>query len=313
MDTKSDISELKAQAAGEKSKGEWVFTALALVTMALWGSLFAFVKLGYRAFGIDTSSTADIIMFAALRFTVCGAVMCITAATSGAVLEQPQGKSILHLTLVGFFAIVLHYAFLYVGLTMTDSSKTALIKQIAPLIYACFSFLFVKSERFSVNKIIGALLGFCGIIAINFGNRLSSFAKGDYLILAASECSDVSMMLSERASGNSPFWVTGISQLSGGIIMLIAAKVMGAGLPQFTVRSTTVFLYICAASIAGYTIFYYVQRKIKLSVLSVIKFAEPLFACIFGAVLLGEDILKVQYLAAFVLISLSVMLANRNR
>ena len=313
MNTKSEISGKQGQTVCEKSKGTAVFTVLALVTMALWGSLFAFVKLGYIAFGIDTSSVSDIIMFAALRFTVCGSIMCIAAAISGSKLEKPQGKSIMLLTLVGFFAIVLHYAFLYIGLTMTDSSKTALLKQIAPLIYACFSFLFVKSEKFSVHKIIGALLGFCGIVAINLGNSFSAFARGDFLILAASVCSVVSMMLSERASGNSPFWVTGISQLSGGIIMLVAAKVMGAGLPRFTAQSTPVFIYICAASIAGYTIFYYVQRKIKLSVLSVIKFAEPLFACVFGALLLGEDILKVQYLAAFVLISLSVMLANRNR
>lgn len=295
-----------------KRTGNAVYTFLALIVMALWGSLFACVKLGYRTFGIDTSSVADIIMFASMRFTVCGAVMCFAAAVSRAKLEKPVGKNVLRLVFVGIFAIVLHYAFLYVGLTMTDSSKTALLKQTGPLLYACFAFLFVKSEKFSVYKIIAALVGFCGIVAINFGNPLSSFAVGDLLILAASVCSVISMMLSERSSGNSPVWITGISQLSGGIIMLAAAKVMGAEAPSFTAGSTPIFVYICAASITGYTLFYFVQRKIKLSTLSVIKFSEPLFACVFGAVLLGEDILKLRYLVAFVLITASILLARRD-
>jgi len=45
--------------------------------------------------------------------------------------------------------------------------------------------------------------------------------------------------------------------------------------------------------------------------LFIIKFTEPLIACVFGAVLLGEDILKIQYLVAFVLITAGILLGNR--
>jgi len=44
----------------------------------------------------------------------------------------------------------------------------------------------------------------------------------------------------------------------------------------------------------------------------IIKFAEPLFACVFSAMLLGEDIFKIQYLVAFVLISLGIVLGNKS-
>lgn len=43
----------------------------ALFVMLLWGALFPLVKLGYRAFALET--TGDILLFAGLRFTVCGA------------------------------------------------------------------------------------------------------------------------------------------------------------------------------------------------------------------------------------------------
>ncbi|MBQ8742298.1 MAG: hypothetical protein IJZ03_02890 [Clostridia bacterium] len=50
---------------------------LSLLVMALWGSLFPCVKIGYAAFNINANSVADILMFAAMRFAICGALVCI--------------------------------------------------------------------------------------------------------------------------------------------------------------------------------------------------------------------------------------------
>ena len=41
-----------------------------------------------------------------------------------------------------------------------------------------------------------------------------------------------------------------------------------------------------------------------------IKFAEPVFACVFGAICLGENIFRVQYLLAFVLICSGIMIGQ---
>ena len=46
---------------------------LSIIVMALWGSLFPFVKIGYKAFELDTSFIPNLILFAGLRFLVCGA------------------------------------------------------------------------------------------------------------------------------------------------------------------------------------------------------------------------------------------------
>ena len=45
----------------------------------------------------------------------------------------------------------------------------------------------------------------------------------------------------------------------------------------------------------------------------IIKFAEPLFACIFGAILLKENIFQWQYLIAFVLISAGIVFGNKTK
>lgn len=298
------------------TKHRHVFTNIIfpLITMMLWGSLFPCIKIGYKVFDIDTDSVADILMFAALRFCVCGAIVCIIAYFSKSEIANPKFRSILNVCIIGIFAIVLHYGFTYVGLSKTDSSKTAILKQLAPLLFACFSFLFVKGEKFSVTKIVGASVGFCGIIAINTGTSFHGFSTGDILIISASVCTVISMIISGKsAKGTSAFWITGISQLFGGAVLLIASQIMGGKMPVFTLKSAAVFAYICTASIIGYTLFYYVQRTAELSRLFIIKFAEPLFACLFGAILLGENIFKLQYIIAFVLISTGIVLGNSKK
>ncbi|MBO5737450.1 MAG: hypothetical protein J6S04_06540 [Clostridia bacterium] len=46
---------------------------------------------------------------------------------------------------------------------------------------------------------------------------------------------------------------------------------------------------------------------------SILMFAEPLFACIFSAILLKEDIFQWQYLIAFILISAGIALGNKRK
>ena len=214
--------------------------------------------------------------------------------------------------LIGLFSIILHYAFTYIGLSSTDSSKTALIKQLGSLIYVCFAFLFFKNETYSIWKIIGAIVGFLGIVAINFNPDGISFSLGDILIILASVCTVVASILSKKTlESNSPFLITGISQFSGGVVLLLVSLVLGADFLNFNIKSFLVFAYICTASMIAYLLWNHILKTSELSNMFIIKFAEPMFACIFGAILLNENIFKWQYLIAFLLISAGIVLGNK--
>ena len=285
---------------------------LSLLVMALWGSLFPCIKLGYKAFAIESSDIPSILVFAGTRFTICGVIICAIAFIKKDKIAEPKKHSIGIIVLAGLFTIIFHYAFLYIGISTTDSSKTALIKQLGSLLYVCFAFLFIKGETFSIWKIVGAIVGFLGIIAINFNPDGISFSLGDILIVLASVCTVAGNIFTKKiASNNSPFWITGISQLAGGIILTIIALIMGADFLTFNWRAFGVFAYICSASMAGYILWNYILKTSDLSNMFIIKFAEPLFACVFGAILLQENIFQWQYLIAFILISAGIMLGNK--
>lgn len=194
-----------------KRKSLW----LALLTMLLWGSLFPTVKLGFSAYNV--TSTADILLFAGIRFLICGVIISVFAAIKDKGSYAPVKGSLLPILLSGVFAIILHYSLTYMGLELTESSKTALIKQIGALLYVCFSFVFIKEDRPTVQKIVAALIGFLGIAALNVTSEGISFSIGDVLILGASFCTVFSNVISKKVFRTvDPITATGVSQLFGG-------------------------------------------------------------------------------------------------
>ena len=283
---------------------------LAVLVMFLWGSLFPTVKLGYKAYGIQT--TGDILFFAGVRFIICGGVICLYSLVQNKENFRPVKNSFCPILLSGLFAIILHYSFTYTGLQLTDSSKTAILKQVGALFYVCFSSLFFKDDRLTIRKLVGVLLGFAGIIAINISAEGVVFQLGDALIIAASFCTVFSNVISKKVFQKvEPITATGCSQLFGGIVLLCIGKFLGGKMTFIFDQTALILVYICLASIFGYCIWFTIVKSGELSKLFIIKFAEPVFATVCGAVLLHENIFRVQYMVAFVLIALGIYVSQR--
>lgn len=282
---------------------------LALLVMLLWGSLFPMVKLGFSAFAVV--STGDILFFAGLRFVICGAVITVFAFVKDKKSFAPCRRSLLPLLCSGLFAIVLHYACTYLGLSLTESGKTAILKQVAALLYVLASPLFFREDKITAGKVIGALLGFLGVIAMNWSAGSIHFGLGEVLILLASVCTVASNVISKRLFEKvDPITATGCSQFFGGAVLLIVGTAMGGGVKLANSAAIPIFIYILAASIVSYCLWYTIVKTGSLSSLFVIKFAEPLFSCILGAVILGENIFDLRYLFAFLLIGGGITVAN---
>jgi len=278
--------------------------------MLLWGSLFPMVKLGFSAYGVE--GVADLLLFAGIRFIICGGVLSLFAALRDKKSFRSVRHALVPVLFSGVFSIVLHYGFTYTGLEWTDSSKTALIKQIGVLFYVCFSFLFIKEDKPSVKKTVAVLFGFFGIAVLNVSTEGFSFSLGELLILCASFCTVFSNVISKRVFQRvTPITATGVSQLFGGIVLFAVGVGMGGKVSLSFGEELWILAYICAASIVSYGIWFTVVKNGELSKLFIIKFAEPVFACLFGALILGENIWKLQYLIAFVLIGGGILLSHK--
>lgn len=285
----------------------------AILVMMLWGSLFPLVKMGYREFEIDTGYAPNIILFAGVRFVVCGFIITLFAKWKGKRMKLEK-REVGPVIAVGVLAVVLHYAFTYSGLAMTDSSITALVKQLGSFVFIPLSFLFFKEDKFSVKKLLGAVLGFGGIVVLNMTSTGFWLGFGELLIIMASLCGIIANVFGKNAMKTlDAIVMTGLSQLLGGAVLLIMAVLLGGHIGTVSASGIMVFCYICTASIIGYCLWYSLISKNNLSQLYIVKFLEPFFAAIFGMILLNEDILNVRFLLALLFTGAAIVISNWNR
>ena len=295
-----------------KSKIGCVITAV--IVCIFWGSLYSFIKIGQGAFGIVSGDIPSIMLFAGLRFTVCGIIMVAIACVGQKKLALPDKSSIMPILWVALITIVIHYSLTYIALSVGQSSKAAILKQIGFLLLSCFAFLFRKEDKFSINKLVGGFLGFAGVIAVNINGMGLDFAIGDLLILIASFCSVAGNIISKNAYDKcSPVTVVAYSQLFGGIILVAAGIVMGGSLIP-TTEGYGILTYICFASIVAYILWNMLVKYNDMSLLSVLKFMEPLFAVIVALVMFPEtEYFRVEYIVAFALMAAAVTIINMKK
>lgn len=284
---------------------------LAAVVSMLWGTLFPMIKIGYKTFEIDNTEVASILLFAGVRFLISGIILVAMCSTKNKKLEFPKGKKLYSVLIVSMLTVVVHYALTYTGLSLADSSKSSVLKQIAFLIVPCISFLFRKDDKFSFYKVFAAILGFSSVIIINLEGMNLVFGMGEILIILAS----FSSMLGQMASKNiydkyKPTYIVAYAQLSGGIILVISGLIFGGSIGKISLQSIAVLGYICFASITANLLWNTLIKYNDMSKLAVLKSMDPLFASLFSALLLGENILKPTYLAATVLIVTAIYVSN---
>lgn len=284
---------------------------LAVVVSILWGTLFPMIKIGYKVFEIDTTVVASILLFAGVRFLISGLILVAADSKKNKKFELPDIDKFKSICIVSLLTVVVHYSLTYTGLSLAEGSKSSVLKQIAFLIVPCIAFLFRKDDKFSLYKVFAAILGFSSVIIINLDGMNFVLGIGEILIILAS----FSSMFGQMASKNiydkyKPTYIVAYSQLLGGIILVISGLIFGGSIGTISLQSVAVLGYICFASITANLLWNTLIKYNDMSKLAVFKSMDPLFASLFSALLLGENILKPTYLIGIVLIILAISVSN---
>lgn len=284
---------------------------LAAIVSTLWGTLFPMIKIGYRVFEIDSANVASILLFAGLRFLICGIILVAAVSGKEKRVKLPDKNEFKAVFVVGMLTVVVHYAFTYTGLSLADSSKSSVLKQIGFLVVPCIAFLFRKDDKFSIFKILAAVLGFMSVITINLDGMNLIFGAGEILIILASFSSMFGQMASKNAYDKyDPTYIVAYSQLFGGIVLVLAGLLFGGGIGVVSWQSIGVLGYICFASITANILWNTLIKYNNMSKLAVLKAMDPLFASLFSAILLSENVLKPSYLISVLLIISAMMVSN---
>lgn len=294
-----------------------VVILLAFVCSALWGSAFSGVKIGYEKFGIDSADWSSQMFFAGVRFAVAGIMAIAFGSISAQKLLLPTKKTFPKIVVISLFQTVLQYVFYYIGLAHTTGVKAAVIVAANVFTAILISSLIYKIEKLTLRKIIGCILGFSGIVIINFGGLKSGAGfnlLGDGFILISTVANGFSSVLMKKYSAReNPVLLSGWQFFSGGIVMTFIGIIFGGSIGNINTGSIAVLLYLAFVSAVAYSLWSVLLKYNPVSKVSVFGFMNPVCGVIISSIVLKESSsLGIQAFVALIFVCIGIYIVNKN-
>lgn len=266
---------------------------LAILCCLLWGSATPAIKIGYEWFGIGSNDVASRILFAGVRFVLAGVLTVIFGSMIARKTLIPQRSSWGMICKLGLVQTVFQYIFFYMGLAYTTGVKSAIINGSQTFIAILMACLLFRYEKLTMQKFMGCLIGFAGVIVINFDpNGLTGgfTLRGEGAILIAAIAYALSSALVKKYSQKeSPVVLSGYQFAFGGVIMTICGWLMGGQLTGWCLKSIVLLIYMALISSVAYSVWGILLKHNPVGKVAVYSFTNPIFSVLLSFVFLKES------------------------
>lgn len=296
----------------------YIVIPLAVLCCFLWGSAFPAVKVGYSIFGIAAEDSFAQIVFAGMRFTLAGFLVVLAGSITQKTFLRPKNKkSIGYCLILSLVQTVLQYTMFYIGLAHTSGVKSSVLVSLNVFLALIISTLIFKFEKLNVQKIIGTVLGFAGVVIINLGS--GGFGAGFTLkgegaiIMSAFAYALSSVLIKKYSEHENPVTLSGYQFFIGGIMMMLFGFAAGGRINKVSgLNVVLILLYLALISAVAYTIWGILLKYNPVSKVSVIGFMNPVFGVLLSALFLGEtkEAFNIRSLIALVLVCVGIYIVN---
>ena len=289
---------------------------LACLCCLLWGSATPAIKIGYEWFGIAADDIASRILFAGVRFVLAGILTAIFGSLIAKKPLFPQKSSWGMICKLGLVQTVFQYIFFYMGLAYTTGVKSAIINGSQTFIAIIMACLIFRYEKLTLQKFLGCLLGFAGVIVINFdpSGLTGGFTfKGEGAILIAAIAYALSSALVKSYSQKeNPVILSGYQFIFGGIIVVAVGLLMGGHLSGWTFTSTLLMIYMALISSVAYSVWGILLKHNPVGKVAVYSFTNPIFSVLLSFAFLGESSsFGLELILSLALVCGGIYLVNR--
>ena len=235
----------------------WV-AAFALTAAIAWGFAYPLIKLGYAEFGITPVMTGSKMLFAGIRFTIAGLLVLVMALSTHKDFHVRRCTDWWYILLFCLVNTTLHYTFFYIGLSHSEGSRAAILNSLSVFSVVIMACAFFKSDRMTLRKAVGCVVGFAGILSLNLGGADSGQFTwlGDGMIILNALCGATASLLI-RGLGHrlNVFVGTGYSLAIGGAVLVVCGLLFGGTLPRVSPLGLLwLFLLICISTL-GFTLY----------------------------------------------------------
>ena len=293
----------------------WV-AVFALTAAVVWGWAYPLIKLGFKEFAITPDMTGSKMLFAGIRFCLSGLIILAMAKGRGISFKLRRGSDCGFLLLYALFNTTFHYAFFYFGLSHSEGARAAILNTLSVFTVVILACLFFKSDRLTLRKILGCLIGFLGILALNLGGEQggSSFTwLGDGMIILNALSSAVASLMTRGLSQRMNVFVgTGYSLALGGFLLIMPGLLMGGTLPLITPLGLLYLLLLIGISTTGFSLYNKLLSCNPVGKVAIYNSLVPVVGALTSCLCLGETFYT-KYLIAGALATWGIYLVNKGK
>ena len=292
----------------------WV-ALFALTAATAWGWAYPLIKLGFEEFAIEPSMTAEKMLFAGVRFTLAGMLVLGIARGAKINFALKSRDGYWYMLLFALMNTTLHYAFFYIGLSHSGGARAAILNSLGVFLLVIFACLFFKSDKLTGRKIIGCIVGFTGILILNVGGGDSGkfTLQGDGMIVLNALCAAVAGLMTRGLGKRVDVFVgTGYSLAIGGILLIVPALFMGAGIPQITAWGVIILLLLVGISTLGFMLYNKLLTCNPVGKVAIYNSLIPIVGAITSSLCLDEPFYW-KYIIAAMLATAGIYIINRGK
>lgn len=270
----------------------WV-AIFAFTAAFAWGWAYPLIKLGFAEFGITPDQTGSKMLFAGVRFAISGLI--ILAMAKGTHRSSVMSTGVRGWAFILVFALLntsIHYACFYIGLSHSAGSRAAILNSLSVftlVILACVAY--PSTDRLNASKVVGCVLGFVGILALNIGGADSGGFTwlGDGMIIGNALCSAAAGLMTRKMNRHTDVFVgTGYSLLVGGILLAIPGLAIGGTVPMVTAWGIVILLLLIAISTVAFGLYNKLLSCNPVGKVAIFNSLIPVIGAVSSCICLGE-------------------------
>ena len=256
---------------------------------AIWGSSFLLIKIAVEELGP--------LPLVSVRIGLAALIMGAYLWWSGRKFPRTR-REILALVYIGVMNTAVPFTLITWGEQDIDSGLATVLNSTMPLFVLVLAHFMLADERMTVQKIIGLVVGFVGIVLLASRDTESSNPNplaGQVAILGATmsyaSCAIVIRRYLRRVD---PFVTAGGSLMIGGVVIVVITLLTVNPLPDVGKLSTDTIVSILTLAVINtviaYFLFYSLYDAWGATRTSLVTYAMPPIGVTLGAIFLDETV-----------------------
>ena len=293
-----------------------ILMIIALLCTFLWGSASPAIKVGKELLLVE--GVSSIMLFAGIRFAFAGVLTIIIFSIARRKILIPKPKNIGRILTVSVFQTVIQYIFFYLGLAYTTGVKGTVTSGSGAFFAVLAAALIFRQEKLTAKKIIACVIGFIGILIINFeGLSFTDDMKdvlGVIFVLISAISNSVSSVLIKKFSAHEdPVVISGYQFIVGGVFLIAVGLMFGGKVSFGNPVGIAVLVYLMFLSAIAYSLWGLLLKHNPVSRVTVYNFTTPIFGTILSLIFLRDENSSLSFgnlAATLILVSVGILLLN---